>query len=64
MIRPTTGFIWGKARRAAQRPEPPLFFAHSDLSGLSIFEEAHYRGTLAAEHAMQHLAHAFTTILG
>lgn len=56
MIRPVPGFIWGGARSAAAAPRPPLFFAHSDLSGLSLFEEAHYRGTRAAEDAMSHLA--------
>lgn len=56
MIRPTPGFLWGGAREAAAAPQPPLFFAHSDLSGLSLFEEAHYRGTRAAEDAMAHLA--------
>lgn len=51
MIRPTPGFIWGAARQKA--PSPPFFLAHSDQSGLSLFEEAHYRGTLAAEGAMR-----------
>lgn len=52
MIRPVPGFFFGGAREAAMRPQPPLFFAHSDLSGLSLFEEAHYRGTKAAQDAM------------
>ncbi|MGY4396264.1 hypothetical protein ACVWZA_001437 [Sphingomonas sp. UYAg733] len=55
MIRPTPGFFWSGAREKAATPQPPLFFAHSDLSGLSLFEEAHYRGTLAAQNAMTHL---------
>ncbi|MGE3692975.1 MAG: NAD(P)-binding protein [Novosphingobium sp.] len=63
MIRPTTGFIFGEARARALSVEPPLFHAHSDLSGLSLFEEAHYRGVLAAEAAMRHLGHAFETLL-
>jgi hypothetical protein len=29
-----------------------VLFAHSDLSGYSVFEEAHYRGVLAAERAL------------
>ena len=44
MIRPTPGFIWGEARRTAAVHQPPLYFAHSDLSGISIFEEAYCRG--------------------
>jgi len=55
MIRPVPGFFWGGAREAAATPQPPLFFANSDLSGLSLFEEAHSRGTRAAEDAMAHL---------
>ena len=55
MIRPTPGFFWNGAREAAAKPQPPLFFAHSDLSGLSLFEEAHYRGARAAQDAMAHL---------
>ncbi len=63
MIRPTPGFIFGEARAAALGLEPPLLRAHSDLSGLSLFEEAHYRGVLAAEAAMRHLGHPFESLL-
>jgi hypothetical protein len=52
MVRPVPGYMFGGAREAAGRPRPSLFFAHSDYSGLSIFEEAHWRGTRAAEDAM------------
>ena len=63
MIRPTPGFFWSGAREGTARPRPPLFFAHSDLSGLSLFEEANYRGTKAAEDAMAHMAIAHTSLL-
>jgi len=63
MIRPTPGFFWSGAREAAAKPRPPLFFAHSDLSGLSLFEEAHYRGVRAAEDAMTHLAIPHSPVL-
>jgi hypothetical protein len=63
MIRPVPGFFWGGAREAAAVPQPPLFFAHSDLSGLSLFEEAHYRGTRAAEDAMAHLGIPHRSVL-
>ncbi len=63
MVRPTTGFLFGEARARALAVEPPLFHAHSDLSGLSLFEEAHYRGVLAAEAAMRHLGHAHESLL-
>jgi len=62
MVRPTPDTIWGEAQRAAE-VAPPLFLAHSDLSGLSIFEEAHYHGTRAAEGAMRLLGHAHETLL-
>ncbi len=62
MIRPTPGFVWGAAR-AADQVQPPFFLAHSDLSGLSLFEEAHYRGTRAAEGAMTHVGHAHESLL-
>jgi hypothetical protein len=35
---------------------PPVFFAHSDLSGISIFEEAYCRGRTAGELAARELA--------
>jgi glycine/D-amino acid oxidase-like deaminating enzyme len=47
MIRPTPGFIWGEARRLSLVQQPPIFFAHSDMSGISIFEEAYCRGAAA-----------------
>ena len=55
MIRPHKGFITGAARAAAQQSQwPNVFFAHSDLSGISIFEEAFYHGNKAAD-ALVHL---------
>lgn len=58
MIRPTPGFISGVAPAARAAALPPFFLAHSDLSGLSLFEEAHYRGVQAAVGAMRHVGHA------
>jgi hypothetical protein len=52
MVRPRPGFIWGEARRKAAEPRGNVLFAHSDLSGFSLFEEAQYRGVLAAEHIL------------
>jgi hypothetical protein len=60
MIRPTPGFL---ERNQAQQPKPPLFLAHSDLSGLSLFEEAHYHGVRAAEGAMALLHHPHESLL-
>jgi glycine/D-amino acid oxidase-like deaminating enzyme len=52
MIRPTPGFLSSGSRQAMRRGLPRLFFAHSDVSGLSLFEEAQARGVAAAERAI------------
>jgi protoporphyrinogen oxidase len=49
MIRPAPGFIFGEARRKAREPFRGVHFAHSDLSGIPLFEEAFYRGLRAAD---------------
>lgn len=48
MVRPVPGFIWGAERARALRQTPPVFTAHSDMSGISIFEEAYTHGVKAA----------------
>jgi len=53
MIRPTPGFIWGPARRRAADAFGRVHFAHSDLSGLALFEEAQDRGVRAAEAVLR-----------
>jgi protoporphyrinogen oxidase len=49
MIRPRPGFIWGPGRRRAAEALGRVHFAHSDLSGLALFEEAFDQGIRAAE---------------
>ena len=63
MVRPSPGFLTNPARRASVMARPPVVFAHSDMSGLSLFEEAHYRGVVAAEAQMAHLGHSFASLL-
>ena len=63
MVRPKPGFVWGGARELAAEPVGRVRFAHSDLSGFSIFEEAQYRGVLAAEQVLQTLRIPFTSSL-
>jgi hypothetical protein len=54
MIAPRPGFVWGKQKQLAAMPiGNKIFFAHSDLSGISIFEEAFYQGIRAAKEIMQ-----------
>ena len=48
MIRPVPGFISSVARRQMAQPHGRIVFAHSDMSGISIFEEACTRGAEAA----------------
>lgn len=52
MVRPAPGFLWGRERGEMQRPHGSIFFAHSDMSGISNFEEAQYRGIEAAKRVM------------
>jgi hypothetical protein len=49
MVRPTVGFLGADARRDLQWAPRNIHLAHSDLSGLSLFEEAQYRGVAAAD---------------
>lgn len=62
MIRPTPGFIWGARRKALERDDA-LLCAHTDLSGISIFEEAFYRGVVAGEAVLRRRGTAFKTML-
>jgi glycine/D-amino acid oxidase-like deaminating enzyme len=52
MIRPRVGFQWGGARVQAQKPDGPVHFAHTDLSGVALFEEAFDHGLRAAEEVL------------
>lgn len=63
MASPVPGFLTHPARLAAIAAHPPVVFAHSDLSGLSLFEEAHYRGVVAAEAVLSHVRHPFESLL-
>ena len=53
MVRPSPGFLFGGARAAAARPIQGIHFAHTDLSGVSLFEEAFQHGIRAADEALQ-----------
>ena len=48
MVRPRPGFVWGEARQRLFQAQGQVLFAHADLSGYSIFEEANAGGALAA----------------
>jgi hypothetical protein len=55
MVRPYPGFLGSESRIRLAEPFGRIHFAHSDLSGFSIFEEAQYRGVIAAERALKRL---------
>jgi hypothetical protein len=48
MVRPRPGFLWSEALAASARPLGRLRFAHTDLSGMALFEEAQHWGVRAA----------------
>ena len=52
MISPRPGFIWGGQREQATRLYRNIHFAHTDLSGIALFEEAFYHGTRAAAEVL------------
>jgi len=53
MIRPSVGFIWGGVRQKMKDTLGNIVFAHSDMSGMSNFEEAQYHGVEAAKHVLK-----------
>ncbi len=53
LVRPRPGFIGGPSRRKLAEPIGKIHFAHSGLSGFSTFEEAQYRGVIAAERVLR-----------
>jgi len=55
MIRPAVGSIFSEERRRVQRFHNRVFFANSDLSGISIFEEAQYHGVEATRKVLEKL---------
>jgi glycine/D-amino acid oxidase-like deaminating enzyme len=63
MIRPRPGSIWGTARRDEGRPFRGVHFAHSDLSGVALFEEAFYHGLRAAEEVLAERGLAFEPLV-
>lgn len=45
MISPVPGFLFGAEKEQAAKPiDRKIYFAHSDLAGISIFEEAFHQG--------------------
>lgn len=64
MVRPTVGFLSCEERRRLAEASGSLLFANSDLSGLSLFEEAQYRGVRAADRALRQIGYERRHALG
>lgn len=55
MIAPQVGFLWGQRRQLVPRKQNGIVFAHSDMSGISVFEEAHHQGYQAVLEILQRI---------
>ncbi len=55
MVRPSPGFVFGGARAAATTALQGIHFAHTDLSGVALFEEAFHHGIRGADEALASL---------
>jgi hypothetical protein len=53
MARPVPGSMFSESRLRLTEPHGRVLFAHSDVSGFSVFEEAQYRGVKAADRALR-----------
>ncbi len=53
MISARPNFIWSGVRELAQKPFRNIHFAHSDLSGVPLFEEAFYHGLRVAKEIIR-----------
>ena len=53
VCRPVPGSLFhGQRQKLADFRSPRITLAHADLSGFSLFEEAQYRGVVAAERVL------------
>ncbi len=52
MISPRPNFIHSGIREKAMKPYRNIHFAHTDLSGIALFEEAFYHGLRAAKEVL------------
>ena len=55
MVRPTPRAIFSEERARLKRRDGRILFANSDLSAISIFEEAQFHGVEAAQSVLHHL---------
>jgi hypothetical protein len=55
MVRPSVGSILSDERAALKKRKGRILFANSDLTGISIFEEAQFHGVEAAQSVLGHI---------
>jgi len=53
MVSPRPNFIWSGIREKAVRPYRNIHFAHTDLGGVALFEEAFSHGLRAADEILK-----------
>lgn len=58
MISPRPNFLWSGVRDRAMKPYRNIHFAHTDLSGIALFEEAFHHGLRAAEDVLTAAPHS------
>ena len=63
MVKPLPGLLWGGGRERAAAPIGRISLANTDLSGMALFEEAHWQGTRAAEEVLTRLGRPFESLL-
>lgn len=52
MVSPGIDYLWNKKREEFAKPFGSIEFAHTDMSGISVFEEAQYQGVEAAKRIL------------
>lgn len=59
MISPGIDFLWSEKRKNLLENFGNIEFAHSEMSGISIFEEAQFRGIEASKKILKKLNFIF-----
>ncbi|MCS6914503.1 MAG: FAD-dependent oxidoreductase [Myxococcales bacterium] len=62
MVRPVPGLFTSGVLERAAAPLGPIHFAHTDLAGMALFEEAQHAGVRAAEAVMAARGHPFEAL--
>jgi protoporphyrinogen oxidase len=57
------GYLWGPDRERMKRPCGRIHFAHSDVGGTPVFEQAAYRGIETAERVLDALGKSYRSSL-